>query len=116
MVIDLNKDYIVIENGLFSKLVKVKFEKIIQQKFKVNTDLTRINTEVKGKISYSCDYEIEGGFKYRKTEEIIEDKIMNNIYKYLKENLKKPVILINNYQIETPLKQIKIRKNELLKQ
>jgi hypothetical protein len=115
LIIDLNKNNIVIENGLFSKLCKVEFEKAIQQKFKTNTNLTTINTELKGKISYSIDYETKGFFKYKIAEEIITDKIMNDIYKHLKENIeiRKPVILGNNYQIETPSKQIKIRKNEL---
>ena len=115
LVIDLSKDNIVIKSGLFSKSCNVKFEKIIQQKFKASTDLTTINTEIKGEIRYNIDYEIEGVCKYEKAEQMITDRIMNDIYKHAKERVEfgLPTILAHNFQIETPSKVIRIKKSEL---
>jgi len=115
LIIDLNKENIIIKNGIFSKSCNVDFAKDIHQNFKVNTSLTTIETDLKGKIIYSVKYEIKGISNYEKAEAMITSLIMNDIYKNAKEHIKfgLPDILTDNLQIEISPKTMNDTKLKL---
>ena len=102
LIIDLSRENIIIKNGIFSKFCDVNFTKDIHQNFKVNTSLTTIETDLKGKIIYSVKYKIKGISNYEKAEAMITNIIMNDIYKNAKEHIKfgLPDILTDNLQTE----------------